>query len=161
MVPVSPDVDTDHDLDADSAHDEPTGPLTLEEYELREIRKTQRALIRLQERAAEREEGRDDRETARDAVLLRLTLAVEKLASEPGVVRVVFERGSGLIERALVPEVLAGLTRLTVAGAFLAAALAGLQVSGFCVTIGTAVEAALAPSDTGSPAQPSGPRPAP
>jgi hypothetical protein len=150
---TAPDIDTDHDLDADSSHDEPTGAVTLVEYELRELRRNQRALIRLQERAADREEGRDEREAARDAVLERLTAAVERLASDPGVIRVVVERGSGLLERALVPDVLAGLAKLLVAGAFLAAALTGLQVSGFGVTISAIAEQALRDdTDTEPPA---------
>lgn len=147
MVPVSVDADTDHDLDADSAHDEPAR--SVEEHQIREIWHVLRSLARLQREAAEREVGRDARDEAKDAVLLRLTEAVERLASDPGVIRVVVERGSGLLERALVPDVLAGLAKLMVAGAFLAAALTGLQVSGFGVTISAIAEQAMRP-DTGT-----------
>lgn len=138
---TAPDVDTDHDHDADSSHDAPAS--SVEEHQIREIWHVLRSLARLQRDAAEREESRDVRDAARDAVLERLTAAVERLASDPGVIRVVVERGSGLLERALVPDVLAGLAKLLVAGAFLAAALTGLQVSGFGVTISAIAEQAM------------------
>lgn len=161
-APSTVDPEADVDPDADSVHDEPTGPISLQDYELREIRRTMRALARIQREANEREDGRY---ALIEKIATTLEAFNERDAQRGNLLRSVLDRLGGLAERALEPATLTalqGVIRWVVGLIVLLAALSiGAQVA--VTTSGITIGGPLAPLVDTGPSELSGPgtRPSP